>query len=466
MTLTNKRGIDMLHGRIAPAILLFTLPIAASSIMQQLFNSADTAIAGKFGTPDALAAVGTNGEIVALIVGLSAGLAVGANVLIAHYIGAQEHKRIPAAVHTSMLLSVIIGLIFAVGGQFAAGPLLRLINTPEDILRSAESYLRIYLAGSPFLMIYDFGAAVLRAKGDSRRPLIALMLSGVINVLLNLFFVIGLKLSVVGVALATDISTALSAGAVVFWLMREQDEFRLHPQKLALDAHDLKRILIIGIPAAIQDAVFCVANIFIQSAINTFGSSAAAGSAISMNLEYVAYYINTAFRQAATTFTSQNYAAGNIKRCRRIFRVCFALAMGFALFMCEGFVLLREPLSGVFSSVPEEIAYSCERMLVILSFQPLCTLYEVPAWTMRGLGRSTLPAMEMMFGICGVRIVWLFTVFRHFGTLKSLYAALPTTWVITSVLVGGTFAVIWRRTLSKKRADTSEQICETTTAGA
>lgn len=451
MTSDSKRyGADMLQGPIVPAILLFTLPIAASSILQQLFNSADTAIAGKFGTPDALAAVGINGEIVALVVGLSAGLAVGANVLIAHCIGAGKRERIPAAVHTAMLLSAIIGLVFAVGGQFCAGALLRLINTPDDILPSAESYLKLYLAGVPFLMIFDFGAAVLRAKGDSKRPLAALVLSGIINVLLNLFFVIVLKLSVVGVALATDISTALSAGAVVVWLMRERDEFRLRPKMLRLNAYDLKKILVIGIPAAIQDAVFCVANIFIQSAINTFGSTAAAGAAISNSLEYIAYYINTAFGQAATTFTSQNYAAGDIKRCRKIFRACFGLAMGFSAAFCWGFVLFRQPLSEMFSSEPGEIAFACERMLSVLCFQPLCTLYEIPAWTMRGLGRSSLPAIEMMFGICVIRIVWLFTVFRHFGTLTSLYRALPCTWVITSLLVGVTFIAVWHKQMSLK----------------
>ena len=310
-TKTARHSLDMLHGSLIKKILLFALPIAASSILQQLFNSADTAVAGQFGNADALAAVGTNGEIVALIVGICVGIAVGANVLIAKFIGAGERHRISGAVHTAMAFSVVFGILFTILGQFTARPLLALIHTPEDIMTSATNYLKVYFLGVPFLSVYNFGSAILRSKGDSKRPLAALILSGIINVLLNLFFVVVCKLSVIGVALATDISTAVSAFFVVFWLCREPDEFRLSVRKCRIEWKYLSSILRIGIPAAIQSAVFCVANIFVQSAINTFGSSAAAGSAISMNFEYIAYYVNTAFGQAATTFTSQNYAAKN-----------------------------------------------------------------------------------------------------------------------------------------------------------
>lgn len=281
----KSHQMDMLQGPLLKNIILFALPIALSSILQQLFNAADTAVAGRFGSPDALAAVGTNGEIVALIVGLSAGLAVGANVRIAHFIGAGEQKKIPDVVHTGMLFSVLYGVLFGALGQLISKPLLMLIHTPADILTSADNYLRIYFAGVPFLMIYNFGAAILRAKGDSKRPLGALIFSGVINVFLNLFFVVVCKLSVVGVALATDLSAAVSAAMVVFWLLREHEEFRLSLRKLKLNRQHLQAILRIGIPAAIQSAVFCISNIFVQSAINTFGSAAAAGVAVSMNFD-------------------------------------------------------------------------------------------------------------------------------------------------------------------------------------
>lgn len=385
-TQRSSHSIDMLSAPLLKSIMLFALPVAASSILQQLFNSADTAIAGRFGTPEALAAVGTNGEIVALIVSLSAGLAVGANVLIARLIGSGRHQHIPDAVHTAMLFSVVIGVLLGIAGQFVSEPLLMLINTPENIIGQAAEYLRIYFAGVPFLMIYDFGSAVLRSKGDSRRPLAALIISGVINLLLNLLFVIVFRIDVIGVALATDISTAISALMVTYWLMREQGEFRLSLRSLRLEKDCLRKIVAIGIPAALQGAVFCIANIFIQSAINTFGSDAAAGSAIAMNFEYLAYYVNTAFGQAATTFTSQNYAAGNIKRCRSIFAVCLVLATAFSAVMCLSLTALRYQASGLFTRSQAEIEYACERILIILCLQPICSLYEIPAWTMRGLG--------------------------------------------------------------------------------
>ncbi len=444
-TNTKSHSLDMLRGSLLRSILLFALPIAASSILQQLFNSADTAVAGKFGDPDALAAVGTNGEIVALIVSLSAGVAVGANVLIARCIGAGNRKEIPEAVHTAMAFSLLFGIGLAVIGQFAAQPLLQLIHTPADILDSAVRYLRVYFAGAPFLMLYDFGSAVLRAKGDSRRPLGALIFSGVVNVLLNLFFVIVCRLSVVGVALATDIATAVSAGFILFWLCREEGALRFSPRRCRIHGHCLGQILRIGIPAALQFAVFCVANIFVQSAINTFGSAAAAGSAVSMNFEYIAYYVNTAFGQAATTFISQNHAAGNRSRCRKIFWLCLVLAIGFSSLIIYPTVLLRAQASGLFSSSPTEIRYACERILIVLSLQTMCSLYEIPACTMRGFGYSSLPAAETMLGICAVRILWIFTVFAHFRTLKSLYLVFPTTWVITSVLILVSFVIVCRR---------------------
>lgn len=441
----KKHNIDMQSGPLVKNIIRFALPIALSSILQQLFNSADTAIAGKFGTPNALAAVGTNGEIVALAVSLSSGLAVGANVVISHFIGAGQKEKISGAVHTSMLYSVIAGIILGVIGIFSAEPLLRLINTPDNVLDSAVLYLRLYSAGIPFLMIYDFGSAVLRSKGDSRRPLIALMISGIINVLLNLFFVIILQMSVAGVALATDISTLISAVIVVYWLSREDGELKLKFKNLKFDRESLIKINVIGIPAALQGAVFCIANIFIQSAINTFGSEAAAGSAIAMNFEYIAYYVNTSFGQATATFTAQNYAARNIKRCRKVFIDCLVLGIVFSVLMCSAFVIFRYQLSGLFSSSVSEIRYSCERIMIILLFQPLCTLYEIPAWTMRGLGYSTVPAIETMLGICLIRIVWIYTVFQHFNSLDSLFTAFPVTWVITSLLVNITFAFVWHK---------------------
>ena len=317
--------MDMLHGPLSGKLLLFTLPIALSSMVQQLFNAADTAVVGYFGSEGALAAVGTNTEIIALIVTLSSGLSIGANILIANRIGQNEIDELPAAVQTAMLLAALIGMAGLLLGQAAAAPLLELIQTPNSIFEEAALYLRFYMLGYLFLLLYDFGAAVLRARGDSRAPLLALMLSGAANVGLNLFFVVVLHMGVAGVAIATDISTALSA-LLVLRRLKKDELFRLTFREPKFSLKIAESILKPGVPSAVQGAVFCFANIFVQASVNRFGETAIAGSTIAMNFEYFTYYIITAFSQTATTFTSQNYAAGQYDRCRRILWLCLGLS--------------------------------------------------------------------------------------------------------------------------------------------
>lgn len=318
--------MDMLHGSLAGKLLLFTLPIALSSMVQQLFNAADTAVAGHFGSANALVAVGTNTEIIALIVTVSSGLSIGANVLIAKHVERNEAEKLPAAVQTAMRLAMCIGVIGLLLGQIAAAPLLRLIRTPEEIFDAAALYLRIYMLGYPFLLLYDFGAACLRARGDSRYPFLALLLSGFANVGLNLLFTAGLRMGVAGVAIATDLSTMLSAFLVQRRLAKDAVfRFAILSQRSARNG--AWSILKTGIPSAVQGAVFCFANIFVQASVNCLGADAIAGSTIAMNFEYVTYYIITAFGQTATTFTSQNHAAGEFGRCRRILRLCLGLSL-------------------------------------------------------------------------------------------------------------------------------------------
>lgn len=414
-----------------------------TSIVQQLFNSADTVIIGHFGENGALAAVGTNGEIVAMLVSLSAGLAVGANVLISRFIGSGRTEYIRGAVSTSINTALIFGVILCAAGQIFAKPLLRLINTPEEILADAAAYLRIYCLSIPFLMLYDFGAAVFRSRRDSKRPLIALILSGAVNVLLNLLFVVVCRMNVVGVALATVIATALSAGVVIFWLMRETGEFRLTIR--LFDKSCFALIIRIGIPAALQGAVFCFANIFVQASVNKFGSYAVAGSAVAMTFEYFTYYAITSLGQAATTFISQNYAAGKLDRCQTTLRYCMLLSFVSCAAMTFPLSIFCHQASAVFTSVPQEIEMSCTRIMLILIFEPICTFYEIPAAAMRGVGYSALPAVETIIGTCLFRIVWVFTVFEYFQTLQSLYIVFPITWVVTSAAVGISCSVVWRK---------------------
>ena len=435
--------MDMLHGPLLKKILLFTLPIALSSMLQQLFNAADTSIVGYFDNANSLAAVGTNGEIIALIVSLSSGLAIGVNVLIANQIGQKKTDKIPEIIHTSIMLSVIIGIAGLFIGQCITRPLLSLIQTPDKIIGLAEIYLRIYFIGYPFLLLYDFGSAVLRAKGDSRYPFIALTLAGAVNVLLNVFFVIVLHIGVAGVAIATDISTALSAGMVVWRLRKElSGNCFLHDGVVHIHSDYVMQILKTGIPSAIQGAVFCFANIFVQASVNSFGAVTIAGSTIAMNFEYFAYYVITAFGQTATTFTSQNYAANQKKRCRRVLWICLIASTLFSLVIIEPIILFRTGFSGLFSTEQEVIQNACIRIMCILFFEPICSLYEIPAGALRGAGHSALPAVMTVIGTCAFRIIWICTVFRVHTKLEVLYSAFPISWVITIMLIVGCFVVV------------------------
>lgn len=445
-----EKEVDMLNGSLWSKIILFALPIVITSIVQQLFNTADTVIIGKFGESGALAAVGTNGEIVAMLVSLSAGLSIGANVLISRFIGAGKKENIHTTVDSSMLTAVIFGIALAIVGNVAALPVLKLIHTPQDILNHAVTYLRIYCISIPFLMIYDFISAIFRARGDSKRPLIALMISQTVNVILNLIFVVVFRMNVEGVALATVIATAFSAVILVYWLCLEKGEFKLTIH--GFDKSYFTQIIRIGIPAALQGAVFCFSNIFVQSSVNRFGSDAMAGSAIAMTFEYFAYYTITSFGQAATTFISQNYAAGKLSRCKKTLRICLILAFLSCACITVPLTIFRYQASGIFTSNPQEIEESCVRIMLILIFEPICSFYEIPASAMRGFGYSTIPAIETIIGTCLFRIVWIFTVFRHFGTLQSLYIVFPITWVVTSFIVIISYIILKRfKRLYKER---------------
>ena len=426
--------MDMLHGPLSGKLLLFTLPIALSSIVQQLFNAADTAVVGYFGSEGALAAVGTNTEIIALIVTLSSGLSIGANILIANRIGRNETAELPAAVQTAMLLAALIGMAGLLLGQAAAAPLLELIQTPNSIFEEVALYLRFYMLGYLFLLLYDFGAAVLRARGDSRAPFLALMLSGAANVGLNLFFVVALHMGVAGVAIATDISTALSA-LLVLRRLKKDELFRLTFREPKFSLKIAGNILKTGVPSAVQGAVFCFANIFVQASVNRFGETAIVGSTIAMNFEYFTYYIITAFSQTATTFTSQNYAAGQRDRCWHVLWLCLGLSTVCSAVPIFTIVRFRGAFSALFTQEAAVIESAAVRILCILLFEPLCNLYEIPAGVLRSSGHVLYPAVSTMLGTCAFRIIWICMLFRAYPTLPMLYHAFPLSWAATILLV-------------------------------
>ncbi len=426
--------LDMLHGPLVRKLLLFTLPIALSSMMQQLFNAADTAVVGYFDNADALAAVGTNTEIIALIVTVSSGLSIGANVLIASLIGRNKKQQLPVATQTAICLSVLLGIAGLFFGQMVASPLLSFLHTPAGILADARLYLRIYMLGYPFLLLYDFGAAILRAHGDSQYPFFTLVCSGIVNVVLNLIFVICFHMGVSGVALATDISTALSALMLLHRLL-QQKLFALFLHKTAFSLTFTGNILKTGIPSALQGAVFCFANLFVQASVNTFGETAIAGSTIAMNFEYFTYYIITAFGQTTTTFTSQNHAAGQYARCKKILWYSFACSIICSSLPIFTIVLFRTFFAGLFTPDATVIDSASVRILCILLFEPICNLYEIPAGSLRGSGHALYPAISTMIGTCAFRIVWICTVFKSTPTLAMLYLAFPLSWIVTIALV-------------------------------
>lgn len=440
----------MLSGPLLSKIILFALPLAATSILQQLFNAVDTAVVGRFASSQAMAAVGSNNSIINLIIALFVGLSVGGNVVIASLIGRRQQDEIADAVHTAVVVALASGLILLAAGQLIAAPLLRMVNTPEDVIGLASLYLRIYFLGMPFIMFYNFGSAILRSKGDSSRPLYALIAGGTVNVFLNLLLVIVFHLHVIGVAAATVTSNAISAG-VIFWILhRETDPFRVEIRKLGVNRKHLIRMMQIGLPAGLQGVVFSLSNTVIQSGINSFGSLASAGSAAALNYEIVAYYFVTAFNQATVTFTSQNYAAGKYGRCKSVFRITLAASVIATVVFDYTVLIARGPLLAIFTSDPEVYAFAAMRLFYVLAFQCMVNSYEISGSAMRGMGYSLTPTILMVFGTCVFRILWVLTFFPRFHTFRMLLLVYPASWILTGLLVLPTYLVLRRRLFLQK----------------
>ena len=450
--MAKEKQMNMLEGSIMDKLLLFALPLAASSILQQLFNSADVAVAGKFAGPDALAAVGGNSAVINLLVNLFVGLSVGANVVIANYIGQKKEDKAREAVHTTVALSLICGVLLMVIGFFSARYILELIDTPSDTLDAAVLYLKIYFLGMPFMMFYNFSAAILRSVGDTKRPLYCLVVSGLINVVLNLFFVIVCKIDVAGVALATVISNVISSGMILYFLMHADDSIRFDPRRLNLHREQVVKILRIGIPAGLQGIVFSFSNVCIQSGINSLGKHAVAGSAAALNYEYFTYFVTSAFAQAVVTFTSQNYAAKEYDRCKRIFRQCMLLGIVITAVMSIIFVGANHFFMEIYTDDAEAIRFGVIRLTHVELLECMTCLYEISGGALRGMGYSLLPSLLTVFGCCVVRLIWLYTVFRQYHTFAALMNVYPFSWVVTIILVLGAYYIVRRRLFQRGNA--------------
>ena len=426
--------IDMLHGPLLWKILLFSLPLAASGILQLLFNAADIAVIGQFAGSTSLAAVGSNNALVNLLVTLFMGVSVGVNITIARYIGQNDIAKVHRAVHTAMLSSLICGVVLAVIGFFLAPELLLLISTPEDVIPLASLYLRIYFLGMPALMAYNFGAAILRSIGDTRRPLYFLIMAGIINVILNLIFVIVFQMDVAGVALATVISQCCSATLVVLCLVQESGMVHLDLRHLFIDKDILLQVLRFGIPTGLQGIVFSLSNLMIQSGINSFGSIVMAGSAASTSMESFVFTAADAFGQAAITFTSQNMGAKQYKRCDRAILLGYLGAGGISAILGIVILYFGVPLTRIYSSDPEVIEAAMVKMWYFLPFEIFNAGMIAGAGAMRGLGYSVLPTVVSLAGVCGIRLIWIVTVFAYFQTVESLYLVYPFSWGITALV--------------------------------
>lgn len=434
----KTKDIDMLNGSIWNMIPRYALPVAMTSILEQLFNASDIAVVGNFtganGTT-AVAAVGANSSIIGLLVNLFVGIALGANVVIANSIGHNDNNTVHRAVHTSVIMSVAGGIMVTVIGELVASPLLKSLNVPDDVFPYALLYLRIYLLGMPVILLYNFESAIFRSIGETKIPLEALAISGVINVILNLFFVIVLKMTVNGVATATVIANAISSFVLFRKLMKTDAVIRLEVKKLKFDIPVFSRIMKIGLPAGIQSAVFSVANIVIQSAINSLGTVVMAASSAAFNLEILAYYILNSFSQACTTFVGQNYGAGQIKRCKRTLILCLiedAIASGVAILIV---LLAGRFLLSLFDKTPEVIDVGFVRLKIIFSAYVFSMLYEVMSGYLRGFGISLVPAILTTIGVCGTRIFWIYVIFPAHRNFETIMTAYPVSLSITALLI-------------------------------
>ncbi len=447
--MNKKYEIDMCNGSVFGKMLLFALPLMCSSILQLLFNAADIVVVGRFAGDNALAAVGSNTALINLLTNLFVGLSVGTNVLTAQYYGAKRERDLKETVHTSMLLSLYSGLLLMVVGLIGAPKLLTLMQAPPEVLDLAVLYLRIYFLGMASMMVYNFGSAILRAVGDTKRPLYYLLGAGIVNVVLNLIFVIVCHLGVAGVAMATVISQTISAFLVVCCLVREQGGIHLELKELCITREKLGKIMQIGLPAGFQGTVFSLSNVVIQSAVNSFGNIAVAGNSAAANIEGFVYMAMNAFHQATISFTSQNYGARAYKR---IYKILFAGELSVivtGLVLGNLAVFFGEALLRIYSPSADVIAAGMTRLQIICTLYALCGVMDVLVGALRGIGYSIIPMIVSLVGACGLRLLWIATVFQipEYHSLRTVYLSYPITWTITLTVHAITFALAARKVL-------------------
>ena len=446
---SKKYEIDMCNGPLLGKIMVFYIPLMLSGILQLLFNAADIVVVGRFAGNEALAAVGSTGSLTNLIVNLFIGLSVGANVLVARFYGAGQDGELKEMVQTASATALAGGVILVFLGFFISGPALGWMGTPEDVIQHSVLYMRIYFAGMPFMMVYNFGSAVLRAVGDTKRPLYYLLIAGVVNVVLNLIFVIVFSMGVAGVAAATVVSQAISAALVVRCLILTDSAYRLVLQGMKIAPDKLIKMVQIGVPAGMQGALFSISNVLIQSSVNSFGSVAMAGNTAASNIEGFVYTAMNAFHQAAISFSGQNYGARKYKRIFNVLVICEVMVVAVGVLMGNAAYFFGGTLLKLYTIDPAVIQYGILRMRIISVPYFLCGVMDVAVGALRGMGYAIMPMLVSLTGACLFRVVWIYTIFQSNRTLECLYFSYPISWTLTFLVHFVCFAVVYRRLLKR-----------------
>lgn len=444
----TKRNQNMLQGPLFSGIILYTVPIILTSLLQLLFNAADLVVVGRFCGSISVAAVSATGSITTLIVNLFIGLSTGAGVTLAHALGSRQEQAAQRTVHTALLVALISGIFLTVAGMILSGPLLRLMGTPDNVLPLSTVYMRIYFGGVVFTMIYNFSAALLRAAGDTKSPLIFLSIAGVLNVVLNVVFVTQLHMNVAGVALATAIAQAVSASLVVLALLRRKDACKLNFKDLRIHKIQLEKILRIGLPAGIQSSLFSISNVMIQSSINSFGDVVMSGNGAAQNIEGFVYVCFNSFSQTAMNFTGQNAGAGQYKRVKKIFSICLICAAVVGLVVGQAAYRFGEQLLHIYiTDSAEAITYGLVRLSIVSAWYFLCGIMDISTGSLRGMGVSVSPMIISVLGVCGIRIGWIATVFQipAYHTPRSLYLSYIFSWTATFVCQTAVFLHVYRK---------------------
>lgn len=431
----KTRDIDMLHGTLWDKIILFALPLALTGVMQQLLNAADVAVLGQYVGKNAMAAVGNNTALIGLLVTLFMGLSLGANVVIAQNIGAEKLDRVHDAVHTAFLLALVVGVALWGIAEILVNPVFEWLQVPAAVAPMAETYLRIYAVGLPAMGIYNFEAAIFRSRGDTQTPLIALTVASLLNIALNLFFVLKLEMGVDGVAWATVIANAVSAVILFYYLRKAEGLIHLELSELKIEKSCLKETVRIGLPAGIQGMVFSLSNLLIQTAINALGPDAMAASAAAFTIEINVFCLTSGFGQAATTFVSQNYGAGNLPRCKEVTKVAMYINILLMLILSAAILYFAEPLVRFFNDDPEVIRLGVIRLWYIIAPEIISVVMEIISGSLRGYGISLAPAMITLVFVCGIRITWVFTVFAKNPTYAALMAVYGISWFFTMIFL-------------------------------